>query len=256
MIKVYQKTEKEINKVIKNFNQKVTRLQKLGRDVIPDKISKKDLLNVNSRAELNRNLNSLRRFSKRGSEDIITFESGEKTTSWKQREVSISVRSAKAKLTRRIKNYQITKPKVFGKEQSVTFAQMGDQNYLNLVEQRKRLQDLKINTLEDLEKFNKISKKILGMGYSSVFRESYKTMLYDMAYQQNYNKEKIDFIMNNIDKLSDSSFLKLFNEDKGIKSVVYFYNTKGLLLEDISESVNIVFDEMYNNINTILEDYK
>ena len=255
MIKVYQKTDKEINRVIKNFNQKVTRLERLGLAVIPDKITKKEILNVNSRTELNRNLNSLKRFSRKGYEDIFTLSSGEDTTIWNKKEVDLSIRSAKAKLTRKIQTYKNTKPKVFGKTQSVTFAQMGDQSYLNLVEQRKRLQDKKISTLEDITKFSKISKKILGMGYSSVFRESYKTMLYDLAYQSGYSKEVVGEITKRIDKLNDKDFLKLFNEDKAIKSVVYYYNTKGLEIEDITENINTLFDEIYKNIDLILEDY-
>ena len=256
-LRVRQKTDKEINRVIRNFNQKVTRLEKLDRNVaIPEKISKKDLMSLGSRQELNRKLNQIRRFSRRGAEDLVTLESGELITEWEKRESSIENRVAQAKLTKKIKHLESTVPKIAGKKQVATFAQMGDTQYMNLVAQRERLRKRKIDDKGDLLRFRKIAQKVLRAGYGSVFRESFKTMISDIAYQHNYNDDKIEEILSKMDKLNDSSFLKLFNEDKAIKSVIYYYNTEGLELADISEDVRNLFDEIHTNIDTIIEDYE
>ena len=257
MIKVQARTNKEINRVIANFNQKISRLEKLDKEVtIPTRISKKDLMDVSSKAELNRKLNQLKRFSRRGAEAAYKLESGELITDWEKKETGIELRVAKARLTKKIKHLESSKPKIAGKLQVATFAQMGDTQYLNLKAQRERLQKGKIEDTKDILKFRKIAQKILRMGYSSVFRESYKQMLEDIAYQHGYDRDKVDLIMDKIDTLGDTGFLKLFNDDKAIKNVLYFYKTSGLELEDMRENVINLFDEIHGNIDSIIEDYK
>ena len=260
MIKIQTRTNKEINRVIKNFDQKISRLERLDKQTaIPDKISKKELMNVNSRSELNRKLNQLKRFSRRGSEDLITLESGEMITSWERRETGIEIRVAQAKLTRKIKKLESSKPKVAGKVQAVTFAEMGDTQYTNLKTRKERLKQMKLDSLSNIKKFRKVAQKILKIGFGSVFRDSYKTMFNDIVELYDYDEEKASKIIENMDKLKDNDFLKLFNEDKAIKSIIYYYPDKNgnniLNIEDIKDDVKNLFDEVYNNIDTILEDY-
>ena len=50
----------EINRTIKNFNQKIARLEKQERELLPSKITKKDLKDsVYTRAELRRKLKEI-----------------------------------------------------------------------------------------------------------------------------------------------------------------------------------------------------
>lgn len=258
-MRITQKTNDKIDKIVKNFNQKIARLEKLDNELyLPEKIKKKDLTNITNRQDLIKKMNELQRFSRRGIEQTVELDSGLKLSRYEKNEVSIKIRTAKTKLTMKIRRLETIKPKVAGKEQDVTFAQMGDSQYMNLKAQRERLNKQKVQTMtrEDIDKYKSIALKILKKGYSSVFRESYKTMVKDIGYQINYDQDKINSILDKIDTVTDSNFLKLFNEDKAIKSVIYYYGGSGEKIEDFSEDIKLLFDEIYTNINTIIEDYK
>ena len=100
---------KEISRVVKNFNAKVSRLAKSNPEianVLPEKVSTRQLKEmINTRQDLNRELNSLKRFSKKGSEKIVVVPNTEyelKITKWQQtemnRRVGIINRRRKARL--------------------------------------------------------------------------------------------------------------------------------------------------------------
>ena len=61
-IRYDKKLNQEINRTIKNFNQKIARLERQDRELLPSKITKKDLKNsVYTRTELRRKLKQLQR---------------------------------------------------------------------------------------------------------------------------------------------------------------------------------------------------
>ena len=77
-IRYDKKINSEINRVIKNFNQKISRLEKENKQLIlPNKITKQELKeNVHTRKELKRKLQELKRYSERGIENTIILDSG------------------------------------------------------------------------------------------------------------------------------------------------------------------------------------
>ena len=84
-IRYHKKLNQEINRTIKNFNQKIARLEKQERELLPSKITKQELKNTSfTRAELQRKLKELQRFSKRGAEDIIETKGDVKLTQYRQ----------------------------------------------------------------------------------------------------------------------------------------------------------------------------
>ena len=154
-IRYDKKLNEEINRTIKNFNQKIKRLEKEERKLLPSKISKKELKSsVYTRNELLRKLKELQRFSKRGAEDIITTKGGLTTTRYEIEKLKRENARVKRNISREITRLQQQKPKVFGKIQPVTFAVMGDITYLNLVARRKALEK-NINLL-DKEGFQRL----------------------------------------------------------------------------------------------------
>ena len=67
----------------------------------------------------------------------------------------------KQQLIQEINRLQETKPKVFGKKQSTTFAKMGDSRYLNLVAKRESLnKDLTKLSHQEFEKQQSLIKRI------------------------------------------------------------------------------------------------
>lgn len=258
-VKITTKTSNELNRVIRNFNAKVKRLEKSGRDLeLPQKITKKELLsNINSSQELKRNMKQLQRFSRKGVEESIMMASGEKISIWEKQEFIIQKRSATAKLTKKIKDLQVKPVKVAGKKQSGTFETVGDSSYLNLVAQRERIRNKRFEdmTKRDLQRYKSLTRKILKDGHNSVFRESYKTMVIDMAYKYGFDQDKTDQILDKIDQLKDKEFLKLFNEDRAIKSILFYYSGTKKKVDDFTPEIITLFEEVYANIDEILKDY-
>ena len=133
-IRYDKKLNQEINRTIKNFNQKIARLEKQDRELLPSKITKKDLKNsVYTRTELRRKLKELQRFGTRGAEDIIETRGGARLTKYDYQNIKRENTRIKRNITREINRLRVNKPKIFGKTQTSTFSEMGDHDYLNLV---------------------------------------------------------------------------------------------------------------------------
>lgn len=157
-IRYDKKLNQEINRTIRNFNQKISRLEKNERELLPPKITKKELKeNVYTRAELKRKLAELQRFSRRGVEEIIETSTGVRISKYELNELKRESARIKRNISREINRLKVEKPKVFGKIQAETFAKMGDTDYLNLVTRRKALEKNIVNlTKEELERYKNI----------------------------------------------------------------------------------------------------
>ena len=90
----WQKSDsQDLAKAVKNFNAKIDRVAKKNpemKNALPDKVSVKQLKElIQTRRDLQRELNSLKRFSKRGSEEIITYgDYNVKITKWQKTEIN------------------------------------------------------------------------------------------------------------------------------------------------------------------------
>ena len=82
--------------------------------------------------------------------------------------------------------------------------------------------------------------------------------LLNLSYETGYDKDKINAIREKLSQLTPNQFIKAFNTEAGLKDIQDKYiisKEKGVNIEDISEDVNNILDELYNNIDKILEDY-
>lgn len=265
-IRYDKKLNQEINKTIRNFNQKITRLEKSERDLLlPEKITKKELKeNVYTRTELRRKLRELQLYSKRNIEETITTKGGVTLSRYELTKIKRESSRIKASLTREINKMQSTSPKVFGKKQATTFAQMGDQYYLNLQARRKALEKGDIGTLssEQLKQYQTLLDKTRRNKtyYSNIFKENYMQMLTDMGYFYGYDKEKLDKLKDTLSSLDSDKFLKLFRDEKSIQAILEYYpnivmKSGGINPEDIKEDVTNLYDALIDNIDDVLKDY-
>ena len=183
-IRYDKKLNQEINRTIKNFNQKIARLEKQDRELLPSKITKKDLKSgVYTRTELRRKLKELQRFGTRGAEDIIETSGGARLTRYNYQNIKRENTRIKQHLTREINRLRVEKPKIFGKTQTSTFSEMGDTDYLNLVARRKALEkDINKLSRDELERFTKLIEKTgRNQQYmNSIFKQNYFDMLTDL----------------------------------------------------------------------------
>lgn len=263
-IRYDKKLNQEINRTIKNFNQKIARLEKQERELLPSKITKKNLKeSVYTRRELQRKLKELQRFSKRGAEDIITTRGGVRLTKYELNEIKRENARVKRNITREINRLRVEKPKIFGKSQSATFSQMGDTDYLNLVARRKALEkDINKLSREEFERFTKLVEKTgRNQEYmNNIFKENYFDMLTKTAYYFDYDNDKLNMLKQKLMSLKPNDFLKLFKEDKSIRAILDYYpvvtnSFNAINPDDIREDVINLYNNLVDNIDEIIQDY-
>ena len=263
-IRYDKKLNQEINRTIKNFNQKIARLEKQDRELLPSKITKKDLKSgVYTRTELRRKLKELQRFGRRGAEDIIETSGGVRLTQYNYQNIKRENARIKRNITREINRLRVNKPKIFGKTQTSTFSEMGDHDYLNLVARRKALEkDINKLSRDELERFTKLIEKIgRSQQYmNSIFKQNYFDMLTDLAYYFDYDNDKLNMLKQKLMNLKPNDFLKLFKEDKSIRAILDYYpivtnSFNAINPDDIKEDVINLYDNLIDNIDMILQDY-
>ena len=263
-IRYDQKLNQEINRTIKNFNQKIARLEKQDRELLPTKITKKDLKSgVYTRTELRRKLRELQRFGKRGAEDIIETKGGVKLTQYELSNIKRENARVKRNITREINRLKVEKPKIFGKTQTSTFSQMGDTDFLNLVARRKALEkDINVLSREEFERFTKLVEKTgRNQQYmNNIFKDNYFDMLTDLAYYYDYDNDKLNLLKQKLMNLKPNDFMKLFKEDKSIRAILDYYpivtnSFNAINPDDIKEDVINLYDNLIDNIDEIIQDY-
>lgn len=119
--------KRELKRVVRNFNQKVRRLERQGKAYLPDTLSAKELENtINTRNELKNLINSLTRFNKRrNAGNSYVSANGEIISQWEHNERVIKQRVAVGKISREISKYETESIKLLGEVQSGTFKNMG-----------------------------------------------------------------------------------------------------------------------------------
>ena len=263
-IRYDKKLNQEINRTIKNFNQKIARLEKQDRELLPSKITKKDLKSgVYTRTELRRKLKELQRFGRRGAEDIIETSGGVRLTQYNYQNIKRENARIKRNITREINRLRVNKPKIFGKTQTSTFSEMGDSDYLNLVARRKALEkDVNKLSREEFERFTKLIEKTgKNQQYmNNIFKDNYFNMLTDLAYYFDYDNDKLNRLKQKLMNLKPNDFLKLFKEDKSIRAILDYYpivtnSFNAINPDDIKEDVINLYDNLVDNIDEIIQDY-
>lgn len=263
-IRYDKKLNQEINRTIRNFNQKIARLEKQERELLPSKITKKELKeSVYTRTELQRKLKELQRFSKRGVEDIIETKGGVKLTQYELSNIKRENARVKRNITREINRLKVEKPKIFGKTQTSTFSEMGDTDYLNLVARRKALEkDINKLSREEFERFTKLIEKTgKNQQYmNNIFKDNYFEMLTDLGYYFDYDNDKLNLLKQKLMSLKPNDFMKLFKEDKSIRAILDYYpivtnSFNAINPDDIKEDVINLYDNLIDNIDEIIQEY-
>lgn len=177
-----------LGKAVSDFNKKINRLNaEENKLYLPETINYKEAKeNITTRKELNRLINSLRRFQREGAEEIYTTQAGEELTKWERRELGIQSRIAQTRLRAELK--ALNEPL----ESGFSRAQMGSV--------RVREIEAKIRNLKDIEnkkgyELMTLKKRIRLEGASDysmkraiVFRENYLNEMKKYSHFDNYEK--------------------------------------------------------------------
>lgn len=263
---ISKSSQKELQRALNKFNAKVKRLESVDREIdIPEKESITAIKErVSSKWDLNREIDRLERFTKRNAEELVKNKKGVVMSRWEFENIQREQKRLAARLTREIERYGSITPSVLGEKQEVTYAQMGDERLSNLKARRNAISKGSVSKLnrEQIKDLETILNKT-----SAIYRRD-KTVFYDsyldgtllnLAYQTGYDPEKIKYIKEKLGELSETQFIKAFNTEAGLKDIQDKYmisKEKGVNIEDISEDINTVLDELYKNIDQIVADYK
>lgn len=259
----YDKTlNKEINRVVKNFNNKVKRLEQSERDLmLPAKVTIKELKDeFRTRRELYRELEKLKRYSKRGIEETIITMGGAKISKYELENIKREARRIKYQVSRQITLKKITKPRVFGKEQDVSFAQMGDRTYLNLKARRKalnkKIEKLSLSELKRFENLLEKSRRKRFYDFNNLQYNWANEMLIPLAYLTNYPIDKLEGVAQKIATLREKDFLDLFNNEMVMRAITEFYAEAKRGNTQMADDVKPILDELINNIDDLIADYE
>lgn len=185
-IKWRQQDYLQLGKAVKEFNRKIERLEALEeKSYLPSKINYQDTKeNIATRSELNRILNSLRRFKKEGAEDIYETQAGEKITNWERKELAIQSRISSFRLKNELK--ALNRPL----DNGFSRVQMGSQ--------RNREIEAKLNKIKKIEslkgyEFDRLRSQLKNWGSSDyemkkaiVYRDNYMRELQKYSHLDNY----------------------------------------------------------------------
>ena len=256
---------KNIQRVVRNFNQKIDRLErindKLGIYDLPEKVSIKSLKkSVSSRKELYRKLEDLSLFSQRGIENSLQTASGS-MSKYDYELLKREQRRLKSYYTRKIHSYQNLSPRIAGKKQIGTLQTLGDE-YLQQLQKRREYLNKDITKLDSdhLEYFVK-SIQSAGNIEEKALRY-YDTYINDMyvklGYSIGYDKEKLDYIQKRLKELTPQQFDKARRIEATLQTVDDFYvdiHSENTLSQN-KEDITAKFDLLYESIDTIIAQAK
>lgn len=224
---------KELARVVRNYNAKVKRLTEnpsklrnsiidsLGitnesiKNALPEMTSVKQLKElIHTRQDLKRELNSLRRFSKRGSENITVIPDTKYniiTTKWQKKEMNRSVAMINRRRKNRLEKLKETELTSRGKDLGYTLGDIG----------MGRIEEI---SLKPMNAFTRgMNQRDLKWKWKSIMQERQSDYFTRKDYQvrdnylkglkENYNFEAIKDVYEHIQKIDISEFLKVFNRE-------------------------------------------
>lgn len=224
----------ELNRVVKNFNAKLNRLAKKNpqtKNVLPDKISAAQLKElINTRQDLKRELNALKRFSKRGAEEIIEVPENDynlKITKWQKtemnRRIAIINRRRKDRLERLANIEATSRGESLGYKRSdigMGKATEISLSPMNAFTRRMNQRDLKMKW-----------KGIMVESQSDYFTEKDYRLRdnYIKALTENFNINDVQDIIDEIMEMDINDFLHTFEQEGGNLESAYPPNTEQYL---------------------------
>ena len=217
-IRWQQSDSEDLRKAVKNFNAKISRLEKKNpeqKNALPERVSVRQMKElIDTRQDLKRELNSLRRFTERGSEELVDVPDNDynlKITKWQKKEMKLMESVANRKRAQRRERISDIDMTSRGEELGYKKGQIG----MGKAEQV-ALDPIKAFTpsmnRRDLEKkYRKLRKESQSTYWDKrdeIMRSNYIKSLTD-----NFNPEDISDIIEKIEDMDFEEFLKVFEAE-------------------------------------------
>ena len=207
--------DKELRRVVNNFNRKIRRLQKKGvnADILPSTINYKNIKNnITTRNDFNKTIRKYSAFTKRNAEKLITNEEGFTRTSWEIREVAIAIRNInirRAKELNKVKNYDVTSR---GVKQGYNREYLPNERLDELSPKSNRTN--KIKNKAEWDKFVETVEKQMFDNYSNDKKELYKANYLKALKKEFVGIPNLNEYIKLLEKVSPDVYMKAYYSDQ------------------------------------------
>ena len=265
-IRYDKKLNREIYQTVYAFNKKVKSLSKNNSNIkIPNLITSKDLKTTDTsnplysynRQDLKRRLREMKRFLRPGEEQVVVTPANEVFSKWEYNNLQNQRRSAINRIKHQIKSIQENKITYAGRKMKYTYAQMGSSQYTNLLQKLDYLETHKLNEVkgETLSYYRKFLKANTRARRDKEWKDNFLDIVLNIGYEYGKN---VDRIRDKLSKLSVEQFIKLFNSERLLKDMTYYYKLlmetnfdKEMVEEDVEQMIAAIdesIDEMIANV--------
>lgn len=243
MIRYDQAYNQKISRVVSNFNRKVRRLEKEEAQLLPSRVSVKEIKEMfMNRNDLNTYLRELQKFSKRGAEDIITV-GGKQYTKYDIDVFRARLRRERYAVRKDIAEAEMQKSK-YPMQHSITIQNM-----------RNRMDKLTRSWSDILD--SKMSESIGNYQRKLETYDNYLEVLFQDAYTIDYDTGRLRYIRKKLLELSPRDFIKALEDSPEIQEVFNSYHSMTRQSNVLNENeARNKFDRLYENIDEIVAKYK
>lgn len=212
MMRNYAKFKTQLEKAVRNFNRKIDRQSKQHpekRAALPKKITaqkfKEIEASIGSKRDFNRTVNRIKRFSKKGAEDVVTNKEGLSVTRWAKNEAART--NAANELRKRARRESI--------EPSTTTGTMGLAESKEFLPRTFDFENFK--TEKEFEKFVDAVEYQLTDKYEQekldLYKENYLKAISEQLGDGKIAKQLYDYI----EKMAPDKIFKGYNRDVDVK---------------------------------------
>lgn len=217
----------ELRKAVKNFNAKITRLEKKNpkeKHLLPERVNMKELKQlIDTRQDLKREMNALRRFTKRGAEQIVELPDNDyntKTTKWQKEEMTRRAAVINRKRKKRMKDIMDIELTSRGQKLGYTKGEFG-------------MGKADMNQLKPINAFTpSMSTKDLKRKFQVLLSESQSTFWtkkeiqmkqnYMKAIAENFRPDDVKDLLDAIDQMDFQEFYATWEAEGASFDSVYF----------------------------------
>lgn len=265
-IRYDKKLNREIYQTVYAFNKKIRSLSKNNPNIkIPNLITSKDLKTTDTtnplysynRQDLKRRLREMKRFLRPGEEQVVVTPANEVFSKWEYNNLQNQRRSAIIRIKKQIKSLQENKITYAGRKMKYTYAQMGSSQYMNLLQKLDYLETHKLNEVkgETLAYYRKFLKANTRARRDREWKDNFLDIVLNIGYEYGKN---VDNIREKLSKLSVEQFIKLFNSERLLKDMTYYYKLlmetnfdKEMVEDDVDQMITAVDESIDNMIANV-----
>lgn len=259
MINYDKQFSAKMSRTVARFNAKITRLEKQGMKHLPSRVTVAELKANNfERSALKRTLRQLDRFSEKGAEQMVELGGGAKATKWQVETLKSNMSYMKRYYGKKIETYGNIIPKVAGKPQDATYAQMGDPRLENYKTLRKSMSK-DLNKLDQSD-FNKMVRKTQGQmrrrqKQKYILWSNYFTFIEDVAYKADVDEKLIYEIEEKINRMDIDKFIEFFENEKIFSGIVDDYEIQKMKADGFDSDKKKTIQDNFEVINKLLDEY-